>query len=496
MWKIKNQIILFYFGLTRKTDKKDLIHLSTLLDNLLSHLKTKLYECDDTVEIDIYVSYFILLYKLIAYTRDIQGGKGERDLTYMMIDIWYKHFPILSKNMLKIIPKHYGSWKDLKYFCKYTKNEFHQIEDCIQIWNNQLEKDMYLSTSSSNVSKWIPREKSAFGWLFEKSALEWYLRTNIHPVNMNPIKKEYRQIVSLWNQTINPPQIQQTQGKWSQIVPENISVTTKSKQHDTFLNTNHLSKDKERIQCKWNFEKYYLQNQNQNQNTQTHLHSFHLGEYIKHPHLQNQKYWNNIKTDILQSRKGEKIYMLPIVNISIQNREEYNNAIGIACMISEISAIRDRILLYDQYTSWINTTSLSLKEKIERIREKTIIKGTSNILNAIELIQPEPNIISIIISDFSMEPLDLYRKIIEKFAPNKCPKIVYWNIGSKIPFFSVEDINHEPILVSGSSSSTLKYIYQNIEKMTDTYSYLHDLVNQERYKKVEDYFKKKIMKEE
>ena len=85
-----------------------------------------------------------------------------------------------------------------------------------------------------------------------------------------------------------------------------------------------------------------------------------------------------------------------------------------------------------------------------------------------------------------MEPFDLNDKI------KKGPKIVYWNIGSKIPLFQ---ISNENILVSGSSSSTLKYIYQHIENITDTYSYMNDLVNQERYKKVEDYFKTKIMEE-
>ena len=172
--KIKNKIIHFYFNLTRKKEQTDLEALSILLDEILILLKTSLYDCDDTIEINMFLSYFILLYKLIAYTRDITQGKGERDLTYMMMDIWYKHFPILGNNMLETITNTYGSWKDLKYFCKYTKNE-KCIDFCIELWNNQLEKDI-TNTISSNVCKWIPREKSAFGWLFKKSAEECYNR--------------------------------------------------------------------------------------------------------------------------------------------------------------------------------------------------------------------------------------------------------------------------------------------------------------------------------
>lgn len=460
MLEIKNQIIIFFFCLTRKHNPKDITDLSILLDNILTILKSKLYECDDTIEIDIYVSYFILLYKLIAYTRDICGGKGERDLTYMMIDIWYKHFPILAKNMLEIIPENYGSWKDLKYFCKYTKNEKH-MDDCIKIWNNQLENDLYFS--NSNVSKWIPREKSAFGWLFEKSAIEWHSRNYKTPISINRQKKEYRQTLSyLYLSSFKTPSWREEKGSILNALnlPLQMEMDTKKQRHII------------------------------------HSHSFHLGEYIKNPHLQNQTYWEEIKTDILQTRKREKVYMIPIVNISVINTEEYNNALGIGCMISEISGIRDRILVYDQHASWLDTSSLDLEQKIQILREKTIIKGNCNIFNAIELIKTEPNIIWIIISDFAMEPFDLNKQIIEMVAPNECPKIVYWNIGSKIPFFQIEDTENENILVSGSSSSTLKYIYQNIEKMTDTYSYIQDIVNQERYKIVEEYFKTRMKEEE
>ena len=61
---IKHKIISFYFNSTRKHCNTDLKKLSELLDDILSIIKISLYECDDIVEIDIYISYFILLYKL------------------------------------------------------------------------------------------------------------------------------------------------------------------------------------------------------------------------------------------------------------------------------------------------------------------------------------------------------------------------------------------------------------------------------------------------
>jgi hypothetical protein len=233
---IKNKIVFFYFGLTRKHTKEDLESVSKILDDILNLLKITLYECDDTLEIEIYISYFILLYKLIIYTRDIYEGKGERDLSYMMIDVWYKYFPILAKYMLEIIPENYGSWKDLKYFCKYTTHDT-CIDYCIELWNNQLEKDVNTDGKISMVSKWIPREKNAFGWLFEKSAIEWYSRmcSNLQ-INKNQIKKEYRTTISSIHRKLDTPQIKESQGNWSKIIPENTSITTKSKQYNTFMN--------------------------------------------------------------------------------------------------------------------------------------------------------------------------------------------------------------------------------------------------------------------
>jgi hypothetical protein len=261
---IKNKIVFFYFGLTRKHKIEDLESLSKILDDILYLLKTSLCECDDTLEIEHYISYFILLYKLIVYTRDIHEGKGERDLTYMMIEIWYTYFPILAKYMLETIPENYGSWKDLKYFCKYTKNE-KCIDYCIELWNNQLEKDILEQEDGkiSMVSKWIPREKNAFGWLFEKSAIEWYSRMYFHlPINKNKIKKEYRYIISSTHRKIDTYPVK------------------KNQKPDIII-------------CQENFHKYF------SPTISIPSKSFHLGEYIKYPHIQNQKYWNQIKTDIL-----------------------------------------------------------------------------------------------------------------------------------------------------------------------------------------------------
>ena len=119
------------------------------------------------------------LYKLIAQTRDIIKGKGEYNLSYMLLGEWLllgdEYIPDIYKVLdlfVDIENEHpYGSWKDLKYFCHYIckqksyVNKNHEIIDyCCEKIANQL----FIDNNSDNptlCAKWAPREKSKFGWI-------------------------------------------------------------------------------------------------------------------------------------------------------------------------------------------------------------------------------------------------------------------------------------------------------------------------------------------
>jgi hypothetical protein len=88
----REQICLFYFNLTRKSSPSEIQKLSTTLAELLSSIKSRI-KSQGTKE---YLPYLILLYKMIGETRDCFNGKGEHDLTYMMIYTWYKSYPVFA----------------------------------------------------------------------------------------------------------------------------------------------------------------------------------------------------------------------------------------------------------------------------------------------------------------------------------------------------------------------------------------------------------------
>jgi hypothetical protein len=128
---------------------------------------------------------------MIGHTRDIIDGKGEYNLTYMMIYVWYDFFPELAKFAIKCLVDlgdrnihQYGSWKDIKYFCEYCRSKgahvFHPlIHYAIVLMNEQLRKDYESyqqgSKDISLVAKWVPREKSTFGWLYESLATSYFI---------------------------------------------------------------------------------------------------------------------------------------------------------------------------------------------------------------------------------------------------------------------------------------------------------------------------------
>ena len=89
----------------------------------------------------LYVYYLCCLYKMIGQTRDIYAGKGEKDLSYMMISVWFNYHPSLAMYAFRCFVDDmenvtFGSWCDFKYFChfiNYYTNYNKQSRDRIRL---------------------------------------------------------------------------------------------------------------------------------------------------------------------------------------------------------------------------------------------------------------------------------------------------------------------------------------------------------------------------
>ena len=216
----------------------------------------------------------VVLYKVIALTRDIVDGKGEYALAYMQVFVWYEFYPALAmfaldKFVLMDNEHPYGSWKDMKYFCNYvrlkTKNDNHPLIDYAC---NLIIKQIVADQQSNNkalVGKWVPREKShKFGWIFIILAGKFfpqYLSTaTTHEQRvkaMTKCKMEFRKVCSALNKELDTVQIKQCAKVWSTIDHTKTTSITNSRQKKAFLNVTKAGKQRseedDRIVCAENY---------------------------------------------------------------------------------------------------------------------------------------------------------------------------------------------------------------------------------------------------
>ena len=271
---------------------------------------------DDEISLIESKEYVSILYRMIFETRDIVDGKGEYKFAHMLIGELVKFGytehgyelksitdSLANTAILNIIYYHayangntdtdkpYGSWKDIKYFCNYLKEEILPDigeEDITQlsifqyilnIVVEQLKEDTALIKNNANPSllcKWLPREKSdKFGWLAKHIAVAYYpefLKNNKNTETVTyrkAIRKcltHYRQLVAEINKQINPPQINQCNQQWQCIDFNNVSSQTLNKHALAFeyvdKEGNSRGNDEDRIKCRENYQNYHNNSHN------------------------------------------------------------------------------------------------------------------------------------------------------------------------------------------------------------------------------------------
>ena len=301
----EEKIVQLFYLLSRRDNDDEIDKIGSILEETLRSLKTNM---------NIALRpYFILLYKMIAQTRDIVYGKGERKLTYMMIYIWYKFYPTLAIYAIhrlvdiRILPDNcngtdvdelangsqrhaFGCWKDIKYLCYFlrSRSQNHPLIDvAISIMNKQLYRDWTVVKMCSHgshdfrnvlsfVAKWVPRENTKFEWIFEKMAIQWaemvtpfyfknkFLTYAQNDALLKKCKTNYRIVCSSLNRLLDTTEIKQCSGEWNHIIPSNIPKYTMTRQKNALLNINKNMENrsktsyvKDRRNCSNNIKEYY-----------------------------------------------------------------------------------------------------------------------------------------------------------------------------------------------------------------------------------------------
>lgn len=212
------------------TENGALAHKSTgsvILDLFINLVRTKKHKQNDVKNVEYIDDMMtkgwkedkIKLVKLIYQTRDIRDGKGERDLTYKMLEWLNLNKPLTYKDNIKIIASEYGRFEDLLEMSSRT-NRADNIE--LVIYAKQLQEDLDILNYSENkglislAGKWAPSEGGYYGKQQKK------LARLLFP-NSRQADKQYRkEVLTVLRNKINVLENLMCHDRWTEINFEHV----------------------------------------------------------------------------------------------------------------------------------------------------------------------------------------------------------------------------------------------------------------------------------
>jgi len=389
--------------------------------------------------------YLNSLYKLIAQTRDIVAGKGLYNITYMMISCWAK-LGLINKNYeelgLKLAEdaienlvkgsnkQPLGSWKDIKYFCNYWKEELGiagapTVEDynvlnkdriflkTKHLVKEQLDKDIFgvNNLNPSLLAKWIPRETSKkFGWLTPILAEYYYAHF------LTSAKTEYQEskarrkcltkfriTITEINKKLKTTQIYQCSRNWKEInFDKNVTSITLRKQGLAFQNRKKNSKTREyadsfiredREECANNYQQYILDCSKGKKIIKAK--NISIIDLVRAADNINDS--NEIECLALNTQWNEQCKetsdlnnMIAMVDTSgsmeTDNCNPLYSAIGLGLRVAEKSTFGKRVLTFSNNPEWVNLDNCkTFVDSVKKIRRAPWGMNT-NFMAALDLI--------------------------------------------------------------------------------------------------------------
>lgn len=143
--------------------------------------------------------------RLLFQTRDVRGGKGERDVFRTILKHEALNDPAYVKPFLALVPE-YGRWDDL-----WCLLETPLKADVIQLVKDQLMTDLNAAANGQGVTglaKWLPTENAGKA----SSELAGKLATWL-----NLARSDYRKICSLLRQYLNIVERHMSNKEWGKI---------------------------------------------------------------------------------------------------------------------------------------------------------------------------------------------------------------------------------------------------------------------------------------
>ena len=553
---IETILVQYSFQLVRSDNIEP---LESKLHEIIQRIRTIQYDNPK------YRTYLTILYKMIAQTRDIVDGKGEYNLSYMMIYVWWYYYPDLAyfairqftmgdaiqpsekKGEQEETPHPYGCWKDIKYLCDYVfRRENYMghpiINYCIELVKGQIkiDKEKYDKKEQpiSLCAKWIPRESSKFGWLFDQIARTYfadYLETAKEPSSITrailKAKMNMRKLLSSLNTYLDTIQIKQCGNVWDQIDHTKTTSITITKQRNALLNKTKMGKqrstEQHRIECANNFRQY-VESQNKEGKTLKGK-RVSMGDFTKQAfqircqQLSQGVLFDPTVKDILDSQWRNSSENTPALGNIVamcdtsgsMDGDPLEVCIALGIRIAEKSALGKRIMTFSETPSWLDLGHIeSFVDMVNYINMDVSSKGLStNFYKALDLllnaiVEKRLDVITVknmslvILSDMQMDDGDsrwnesLYDTIARKYQeagikaigePYQVPYLVFWNL-RQTEGFPLLTKQKNTAMMSGFSPSLLNDLcIKGIEALEDytPYKSLIESLSKQRYQCME-----------
>jgi hypothetical protein len=537
---IRERIIQLSFQLTRVRDENTINNLSKQTDIILKDL-TNSYKAS-MISREEYLAYMSIMFRMIGHTRDIIDGKGEYALSYMLLEVWNKHYPELAKFALRLfvlpITKDfhpYGSWKDIKYL--YKANKYSSlVQYSSQLILTQLKEDS-LSDNPSLAAKWVPREKSQFSELFTELAIDYfcdYIKSaktdEARRKAIIKAKMDFRKLISGLNKKLDTVQVKQCGLDWSNINPSKQTSITMHKQKKAFLNVDKAGKQRsnleDRIVCANKFKEFTKKAVNgevevngkrigMNDFTKEALKLISSGQKNSdEASILNAQWLNNSK------QTGKLGKMIAMVDVSgSMSGDPMFAAIALGIRVAEKSMLGKRVMTFSASPSWVNLTGqdtfIDMVDTVRRAEwgmNTNFAAALTMILDAIvtQKLKPEDveDMVLAIFSDMQMDQADPSSKSVidfieSKYAeagqrlwnkPFKVPHILFWNLRSTDGFPTLSTQKNASMM-SGFSPALLNMFCEEgleaLQSCTPWSLFIKSLDN-ERYKPLDTFIRETL----
>ena len=174
---------------------------------------------------------------LAFQTRDVRGGKGERELFFYLFTVLLENYHKLAIPLLDFVPE-YGCWRDIFKLLEMSRTPGGPpglqvaLVDLVKIQLMKDQKALAEGKSVSLMAKWAPRESGA------DQELARFLAKELYPAvpSVSQRMAMYRKAISALNKAADTVEVKMCAGQWDTIEPAKVPGLALAKHMKAYLN--------------------------------------------------------------------------------------------------------------------------------------------------------------------------------------------------------------------------------------------------------------------